>query len=216
MAFCKSCGTQLQGDERFCVGCGADVSAKPASTPAPAPVAGPVPGTPVPPNPAAAAKHVVAIPGPFAPPGTIPITVAMPQQAPAKHGGLVWILIVLAVLGAGYYYSTKPKPPAPADPNAKAALIKQQAFDAHWQAVNGFVQVSNGKWTNNATVAIQSSTLECDQYDSSGTDLAQMRTTLNGPVQPGNSTTFNPFQMGAVATNVNRVTCTIVHVKPVG
>ena len=31
MAFCKNCGTQLQGDERFCVGCGKDVSANPAA-----------------------------------------------------------------------------------------------------------------------------------------------------------------------------------------
>jgi len=218
MAFCKKCGTQLQGDERFCVGCGTEVSGTGAASAATGTgtIAAPVAGAVVPAKPGAAAQQVVVGPGHYAPPGTIPITVTLPAQAPAKRGGLMWILIVLAALGGGYYYYKQPKPPATADPSVNSALTKQQTFDAHWQAVNGFVQVSNGKWTNNATVAIDSSTLECDQYDSNGTDLAQMRTTLDGPVQPGSTSTFNPFQMGEVATNVDRVTCTIVHVKAVG
>jgi hypothetical protein len=206
MAFCKNCGTKLQGDERFCVGCGADVSAKGnvAATPAPQ---GTVPSAQVLP-----AHPVAGIPGNFLPPGAIPIAVMQPQ-APPKHGGWMKTLLVIAVVvGVGYYF-VKHLPPSPADPGTNAALTKLQAFDAHWQAVYGFVQVSNGKWTNNANVAIASATLECDQYDSNGRDLAQMRTTLNGPIQPGASANFNPFQMGAVATNVYKVTCTIVHVK---
>jgi hypothetical protein len=203
MAFCKNCGTQLQGDERFCVGCGTDVSAK-AGAPAPAGA--------VPPAQVVQAHPVAGIPGTYLPPGAIPIAV-MQQQAPPRRGGWMKTLLVIAVVvGVGYYF-VKHLPPAPADPGANSALAKLQAFDAHWQAVYGFVQVSNGKWTNNANVAIDSATLECDQYDSNGTDLAQMRTTLNGPIQPGSSQTYDPFKMGAVATNVYKVTCMIVHVK---
>jgi hypothetical protein len=158
----------------------------------------------------------VTVPGAYPGPGAIPIAVAMPPQAPAKRGGMMGTLLVLAALAGGYYYYMQRKTPPPPPPADNAALTKQQAFDAHWDAVDGFVQISNGKWTNNATVPIESSVLECDQYNLVGADLAQMRTTLNGPLQPGATSNFNPFQMGAVATNVNKVTCTIVHVKTVG
>jgi hypothetical protein len=214
MAFCKNCGTQLQGDERFCVGCGKDVSAKAA----PGPVVNTPPvqaGAPVAAQGQAAAAPVApgvaAAPGTYAAPGTIPIMVTMPAQAPAKRGGMIWVLVVVGVLVGAYYY-LKPPPAPPPDP---AALTKQQAFDARWDNVYGFVQISNGKWTNHATVPIDSAELECDQYNGSGTDLAQMRKTLPGPLQPGASTIYNPFQMGAVETETNKVTCTIVHVKAV-
>ena len=215
MAFCRNCGTRLQGDERFCVGCGPEVSARGSGGDVPA-----APGT-VPAGQISQAPHFAAGPGislvqgGYLPPGAIPIAV-MPQPVQAKRGGWMKTLLVIAVLvGIGYYF-IKHLPPTPTEPGANAALTKQQAFDAHWQAVYGFVQVSNGKWTNNAKVAIDSATLECDQYDASGRDLAQMRTTLNGPIQPGAMQSFNPFQMGAVATNVYKVTCTIVHVKQLG
>jgi hypothetical protein len=65
-------------------------------------------------------------------------------------------------------------------------------------------------------VTVASATLECDQYDAAGNELDQMRTTVNGPVQPGGTDTFNPFSMGAVANNLNKVTCTIMYAKPVG
>jgi hypothetical protein len=42
-----------------------------------------------------------------------------------------------------------------------------------------------------------------------------MTTTLNGPIQPAATLTFNPFNMGAVATNMNHVTCSITHVVQV-
>ena len=215
MAFCKNCGTQLQGDERFCVGCGKDVSANGT--------AGPVVNTP--PAQAVAAvgaakgqavatpvaPGVTTAPGPYAAPGTIPIMVTMPPQAPAKRGGMIWVLVVVGVLVGAYYY-LKPPPAPPPDP---AALTKQQAFDARWDNVYGWVQISNGKWTNHATVPIDSAELECDQFNTSGAELAQMRKTLPGPLQPGASTIYNPFQMGAVETDTNKVTCTIVHVKAV-
>lgn len=140
---------------------------------------------------------------------------AMPP-APAKKSGMTGTIIVLLVLAVGGYYAYKHfyKPPVPPPKTGQdQALTKQQAFDAHWDNVNGFVQISNGKWTNNSTQPIQSAILECDQYDSGKNDLDQMRTTLNGPLQPGAVDSFNAFQMGAVANNLNSVTCTIVHVK---
>lgn len=234
MAFCSNCGNQLEGNERFCSKCGSDVSAKSGAAAA-GPVAtaggaGPraVPSTPV--QPVQPFQPVAPVPGAYAgpgaiPPGAIPVPVGVAQQPPAKKGvtfGTLAILVVLALGGYYYYthYYVKNHPPASAKSQPQsgtaAALGKQQAFDAHWQTVNGFVQLSNGKWTNNANVAIQSSTLECDQYDSGGNLLDQMRSTLNGPVQPGGTDTFNPFNVGAVANNLNRVTCTILYAKAVG
>lgn len=206
MAFCSNCGNQLEGNERFCVKCGKDLSAKSATT-ATAPVAAPPP-------PAATALPVMPpVPGAYVAPGAIPVAVAV-SPAPAKRGGMFGtVIVVLALLGGGWYYY-KHKPTPVTDPEgANTALSKQQAFDAHWQTVNGWIQISNAKWTNNAQTPIQSAILECAQYDASGNDLDEMRTTLNGPVTPGNSASFNPFWMGEVASNLNKVTCTIVHVK---
>jgi hypothetical protein len=146
------------------------------------------------------------------------------------------LLVVVALAAGGYYYwhkppapATPPAVPAPAVPapgapapaapkpgsGANAALAKLQVFSAHWQPVSGFVQISNAVWTNNATVPIQSSTLECDQYDANNNDLDQMSSTLNGPVQPAANATFNPFNMGAAAANMTHVSCTITRVVQV-
>jgi hypothetical protein len=228
MAFCSNCGNQLDGSERFCAKCGSEVSAK-AGASAAEPVA--APGSPSPravqSTPAQPVQPVTAMPGAYAapgayapPPGAIPLPVAVAQQPPAKKGVTFGTLVIVAALGlGGYYYYTHDyaknhSPALSQSQNGSAAVLgKQQAFDAHWQTVNGFVQLTNGTWTNHANVAIQSATLECDQYDSAGNDLDQMRTTLNGPVQPGATDTFNPFTMGAVASNLNKVTCTIQYAK---
>jgi hypothetical protein len=61
---------------------------------------------------------------------------------------------------------------------------------------------------------MQAAILECDQYAANGADLSQMRTTLNGPVPPGGTTKFNPFQMGAVNPYMAKVNCAIVDVNP--
>lgn len=204
----------------------------------------PVPSMPMPPvQPVQPYQPMAPMPGAYVAPGPIPVGVAIPQQAQQKKGltmGTVVVLIALAV--GGYYYYTHyyerdhpaasqtpgqtppagpAQPPGPAQPNGPqsggaAALGKQQAFDAHWQAVNGFIQLSNGKWTNNASVAVQSATLVCQQLDAAGNDLDEMRTTLNGPVQPGGTDTFDPFNVGAVASNLSRVSCTIQYAKAVG
>jgi hypothetical protein len=171
---------------------------------------------PMPPQPFAAV--------PLAYPPQIPVAMPMPPQAPAQSGNKMWTWIIVAVLAAGgyYYYTHKPPvtpatPPAAPTPGAgsNAALAKLQVFSAHWQAVSGVIQISNGTWVDNATVPIQSSTLECDQYDANNNDLDQMTTTLNGPIQPAATLTFNPFNMGAVAANMTKVSCFITTVVQV-
>jgi hypothetical protein len=106
----------------------------------------------------------------------------------------------------------QPGDPGPGGPNE--ALVQLQSFGGQWHAIGGYVQISNARWTNRSTVAMQSAVLECDQYASTGAVLAQMRTTLNGPVQAGGSGTYNPFNMGTIAQNLNWVNCGIVAVTP--
>jgi hypothetical protein len=92
--------------------------------------------------------------------------------------------------------------------------VQQQSFSGNWRAIYGYVGVTNARWTNRSSIAIQSATLQCDQYAANGADLTQTQMTLNGPVQPGGTTTFNPFQMGAVNVYMTRVNCAIVAVTP--
>jgi len=113
-----------------------------------------------------------------------------------------------------------PQPAAPVQPGdsgpggPNASLVQMQAFGGQWRVANGYVQVYNVQWMNRANVAIQSGTLECDQYDANSEVLAQNRTTLNGPVQPGATVTFNPFNMGAMQQSLKNVNCGIVAVTP--
>lgn len=222
MAFCGNCGAQMDASERFCVKCGKDNGIRPAAVPVAAPVA-------VAPSSAPPAPPVAPAPAMYAaPPSAIPVAVGLPPQAPAKKSGPLSTIIVLALLaGGGYYYYTHHYPPAPAPTpqpqpgpgggsgSSNAELAKQQDFEATWQNVNGMVQLSSETWKNNASVSVQSATMECDQLDTSGNVLDEMRTTLNGPVAPGATDSFDPFSMGAVAANLNKVHCYIVHVKPV-
>jgi hypothetical protein len=216
MTFCSNCGASLDGKDKFCVKCGTPVVDAPPAAAAAPPVAPPPPHlAPV----YAAPVQSMAMPAGY-PPGTVPIMVAAPPQAPAKRSGVGTIVAVVAVAAMGYYFYTHrtptppPAPPTPThQPGENAALVKQQAFSAHWQTENAFIQISNGAWKNNATVPIQSATLECDQFSANGTDLDEMQTTLKGPVPPGTTSTFPVFQMGEVANYLDHVTCTIVHIK---
>jgi hypothetical protein len=157
-------------------------------------------------------------PGVYGVPGQIPVMVMPPT--PVKRGGrMSTIIIIVLVLWFGYYYLTHRVPPiTPAqEAAAVAAMSKQQSFDCNFQNVDGYLQVTNGKWTNNSSVAIPAATLECDQTDSNGTDLDEMRINLKspqGPLQPGTSQTFNAFQMGEIANNASKVHCTVVTVTP--
>jgi len=225
MAFCSNCGTQLKGEERFCEKCGTDVSAKTAAPPPPPP----------PPQ-----VHPVAVaPAPYLAPAPYPAAMAVPPPAPAKSSSTIGTIVILAILaGGGYYWYTHRPPPtppatAPANPPAtppssapanppgapaagtEATLVKAQTFAATWKNTGGFVEIDGSKWTNGSTVAIQTATLECDQVSAANAILDSMRTTLNGPNPPGDSMTFNPFQMGVVVPPTTHVSCNIVHVKQV-
>jgi hypothetical protein len=102
----------------------------------------------------------------------------------------------------------------PGQPGNNEALVRMQMFGGRWDGVNGSVQISQARWTNNANAVMQSATLECVQYAANGSVLTQMQTTLNGPVQPRATSYFGPFQMGAIAPNLSKVNCGIVGVMP--
>ena len=97
-----------------------------------------------------------------------------------------------------------------------AALVQQQDFTNNERPANGYAQIFNARWTNNSNVPILRAVLECDQYDDSGAVLLQIRTNLNGTIQPGGTGSYNPFNMGAIQPNLVRVNCAIVDVTPAG
>jgi hypothetical protein len=246
MTFCRNCGAQLEGNEKFCVKCGTPVEANgPATAPhgpvaaAQAPVAPVIAAAPPPAYPVAVMQPQ-PVAGSYASFGGPPVTVALPQAQPMKHSWATTVIVLVVLAAGGYYYQkhqaapaapqpgTAPTQPATAPPPGTGPSqpgiapsapggnqgTQQQAFAGHWQVVNGYILISNGIWKNNANVAMQSAVLECDQFNLGGTDLAQMQTTLNGPVQPGGTATFNPFQMGGAVMNMHSVNCTIMSVTP--
>jgi len=194
MAFCGNCGTQLQGDESFCVHCGKPLAATTAAAAMPA-------------------QPVVASP---LPPGAIPVIMAPPQPVKKSHKLRWFFLLLLLALGAGYAYLAYHQPKKTADSELDATLASQQDFSAHWESADGKIRITQGSWTNHAIVPIQSATLECDQYDAGGAVLDKTRTTLNGPLDAGRTDTFDPFEMGAAAGNMSQVKCTIVDVLTSG
>lgn len=223
MAFCPKCGTQLAGNEQFCIKCGNDLSASHA--PASAPVAAAAPFAPPPVAPPPAAPPVSPYPPYYPPPGQIPI-MAMPQEVPKHHGGAWWVIIIAAVLFGLWWIGTHDQPnttptptPAPggappAGPNA--SVIAQQAYTTQWNVVNGDVHLSNQKWVNQSNATIQSADLECDQYDQSGADLAQKHVQLTdqtgAAVKPGDTEQFSDLDIGAAVQGLTKVNCGIVGV----
>jgi hypothetical protein len=248
MAFCKACGTQLEGSEKFCVKCGTPVTANGVATP----VAAAAQATAVPIATAAAAPPVgSAAPPAYPPPGGLPMV--MPPPPAAKKGGMFWV-VALVVLGLGAWYYNKhhpqntgpgsqpgtgpsqsgqtgtapagtapgaaPQPGTPVQPGdpgpggANAALVALQAVSGDWRTYGGYIQEYNVRWTNRSSVPIQTAIMECDQYAATDEVLAQNRTTLNGPVLPGGTGTYNPFLMGVVQPYLKSVNCGIVAVTP--
>jgi len=290
MAFCGSCGAQMEGNQRFCGSCGADqgaaAPAAPVATPAPvavtpvpppvvavsnplppplytaSPVAAPIPAAPpsyapppvaaapMPPTPppyaapAPPPRPYAAPPFPQAMPGQPPIIMGAPPTQPAKNNKTMWIVIGIAAVGVFYYIGTHDKqttqpntqpttqpqqqPQPAANPGqqppgqgtgggGEAQLAQMQSFTGQVGESNGQVQISNGKWTNNATVSIQSSNLQCVQTGNGNQALTQTNTTLtgpNGPLPPNSSTTFNPFLVGAVVQGATGAQCQITSVVP--
>jgi hypothetical protein len=127
-------------------------------------------------------------------PGTTPATAPSPSGAP-QPGTPV-----------------QPGGPGPGGPNA--ALVQQQRFSGAYRAYNGSVQIYDVRWTNGSNSTIQTATLECAQYTANDEVLAQNVTTLNGPVQPGGTGTYNPFLMGTVVQGTSFVNCGIIAVTP--
>ncbi len=211
------------------------------------------------------------------------MSVAIPQQAPAKKNGMMWLAVLLIAAGGSYYYHTHVQapaqpgqtPPAQTQPGAPApqtqpgvpgpqaqpgpypgqqpgaypgqqpgaypgqqpgaypgqqptanpgqqpggqgggnqSLVQAQQFAWKGQPQNGSLQITQAEWRNGANVTIQSATLECMQYASTRQPISPLETTLNGPVQPGQTVNIQPFVMGALAQNTANVQCAIVAVR---
>ncbi len=105
--------------------------------------------------------------------------------------------------------------PAPAGA-ANAAVLQQQAFTSQWQVTNGDVHLSQGRWTNNANVAVLTVDLECDQYDQNNQDQAQKHLTLStsnqAPLPSQNTETFNDIDLGQSVQGMSKVNCGIMAV----
>lgn len=108
--------------------------------------------------------------------------------------------------------AVQPGDPGPGGPNA--TLVQLQSFTGSYRGYNGSVQIYDGRWVNRSNATIQTAILECDQYAANDAVLAQNRTTLNGPVRPGGTGTYNPFLMGAALQYTKYVNCGVVAVTP--
>jgi len=237
MAFCSKCGNHLEGNERFCVKCGADLAATPpAATP------------PAAPSPAIAAPVAqYAAPAGYPVPGGI--AVPMPAAVPAKRLPWVWIAITLVLAGVAFYYYHKEQTLVALIQNAinnsnsngggttnnggggnnngggaggggnnLAAVMQQQVWhQTAWQVTNGAVIVQ-GTWENNGTTSIANGTLTCTEYDANTQQLGTLTTTLygpsNGPILGGNTYTYNSINMGAATSSaLNRLGCSLTNVS---
>jgi len=220
MAFCSKCGNHLEGNERFCVKCGADLAATPPSAAPPAAAASPV--SPV-------AQY--ATPAGY-PPGSMPIAVAVPPQPVPKRAPWGWLAIIVVLLGvAGYWYnqaqhvnppvptpSPAPAPgPAPA-PNPNPApnpqsLLQQQVLQMTWQLVSNVV-TAQIQWTNNSTMNVASGMAVCTQYDASGNKLSTWNETLTGPINAGTTGNFTNVTLGAPTQGLDKLGCALSTVTP--
>ncbi len=223
MAFCSNCGSPITETQKFCAQCGTAVSARISNATATAPASPPN----VPPQPVQPADY---------PAGTVPVamTALASTQTSPKKGRLGIVAVILIVAAVAWYYYNRSQhsasaapasnpptqPAAPSGPpsgsggQANAALVKLQTFDAHWQDQSGMLILTTATWTNNSDTNIASATLQCRQYNAAGTDLSEYRVTLNGPTHAATESTFSNISLGATATGMAKVDCTIVHVKP--
>jgi zinc-ribbon domain len=238
MAFCSNCGNKLTGNEKFCAQCGSDVSTRSGATTSTA-AATAAAAPPLPAQTGFNAPYPGAVPvqgGVGQPP---PI---QPAGQKKGMMGTVVVVVIVAALGYYYYNKSHrtPNPPAsqpvaqpsaqpaskpsapPASPSTppgntngggNAALVNQQSFTAQWENQSGMLVLTTAKWSNNSTTNLASAVVQCEQDDNSGTDLSQYRITLTGPTAPNTWSSYTNIHIGAVATNMTKVNCTIVHVK---
>ena len=91
-------------------------------------------------------------------------------------------------------------------------LVQAQKFTCNAVPQNGVVEITQGAWTNGATVTVQSATLACAQSDGNGNIIqaSLFQTMLNGPLGPGQSTTFNTFSIGQEQQGAEGAGCAIV------
>ncbi len=161
-----------------------------------------------------------------------PVAIAgMPPAAPARGRGLVWGIVLVAAAGGGYYYythnqqsQTQPSQTQPSQtqpgPQGQGgnnqALAQQQQFTFQASNQNGVVEITQAQWTNGSNVTIQSATLQCGQVDANNNVIQAsiFQTMLNGPLGPGQSTTFQSFQIGPLQQGANDARCVIAAVTP--
>ncbi len=93
-------------------------------------------------------------------------------------------------------------------------MAAQQFLNPSYNAVNGYVQVSQAQWLNGSNTAIAAAGLGCEQLDANGQGLTQDQVTLTGPAQPGQTLSLPTFQIGAVAQGAAKVDCKITAVTP--
>jgi hypothetical protein len=93
------------------------------------------------------------------------------------------------------------------------ALVEDQKFTWSWQLSNGSLQLTDGEWTNNSAVAIQSAEIECVQYAPGGAVLRRDSITLSKtdgtPVAPGAAVSFTSVTAADAAEGVDTVSCKI-------
>lgn len=234
--FCAQCGADVSAKT---AAAGAPSSPPPAA-PVPPPAAQVFASAPQPATQAFASappQYVAPAQGPV-------VVAVPPGQAPAgaqnRNSMLGTIIVIVIVAGLVYYYYSKSHPGAstpasnpptasqpasqPGAPSApppagsgsggNAALVNQQAFNAHWQSENGFLVLTTATWANNSAVALTSAVVQCEQDDANGADLSQYRVTLNGPTNANATSSYSNIRIGAFIANTAKVNCTIVHVKP--
>ncbi len=106
------------------------------------------------------------------------------------------------------------QPGAPGQGGNNQALVAQQQLTCRWKAQNGSIEITQAQWKNGSAVTIQTAIMETQQVSAAGQIIAQNQSTLNGPVQPGQTVTLSSISMGATAQGVTQVNCGIVGVTP--
>ncbi len=84
--------------------------------------------------------------------------------------------------------------------------------------MQGDVWIHNGQWYNGSNGPVQSATLECDQYNQDGSDLAQkqipLMTSNEQALQSGYTERYNDLDIGQAIQGLVRVNCSIVAAIP--
>jgi hypothetical protein len=96
--------------------------------------------------------------------------------------------------------------------NQNQAILQVQQFTGSYNAVNGYIQVSQGQWHNGSNIALAAARLQCTQKSAAGQALTQIQTTLVGPAQPEQTVAVPAFMLGAEAQGAQKVDCAFLAV----